>query len=121
MPERPVIELGDEVFLGNACTLSAARRITVGAHSLISAEVRIHDNDGHPLDPARRRAHEPIAAGDARPVVIGENVWIGARATILKGVTIGSDAVVGAGAVVTGDVPAKTVVAGNPARVVGSV
>ncbi len=80
--------------------------------------MRIHDNDGHPLDPARRRRGEPIRSEETAAVVLGDNVWVGAGATILKGVQIGNDAVIGTGAVVTSDVPAGAVVAGNPARIV---
>lgn len=121
MPEKPVIDLGNHVFLGNGCTLSAANRIVIGDHCLVSAGVRIHDNDGHPLDAEKRKAGEKILPEDAAPVIIEENAWIGAQAIILKGVTIGKNAVVGSGAVVTQDVPANTVVAGNPARIVKSV
>ena len=121
MPEAPEITIGDDVFIGHGCTLSAARRIRIGARCLVSAGVRIHDNDGHPLDPERRRAGRPIAPEDAAPVELGANVWIGACAIILKGVTVGENSVVGAGAVVAQDVPPNTVVAGNPARAVRSL
>ncbi|MDE0838047.1 MAG: acyltransferase [Kiritimatiellae bacterium] len=116
--EQPLIEIGDHTFVGNGCTFSAGREIRVGAHCLISALVRIHDNDGHPLDIKRRLNHEPIGDAEVAPVIIGDNVWIGAGATILKGVSVGDGSVIGTGAVVTADVPAGTVVAGNPAKVV---
>ena len=115
MPERPEIRVGSDTFIGNGCTFSAARLILIGDHCLIAALVRIHDNDGHSLDPVKRRAGHPIGLADSAPVVLEENVWIGAGATILKGVRIGRDSVVGSGAVVTSDVPQGTVVAGNPA------
>ncbi|MDA0577550.1 MAG: acyltransferase [Verrucomicrobia bacterium] len=118
MPATPAITIGDQTFIGNGCTLAAAREIRIGAHCLISTMVRIHDNDGHPLDPGRRLRHEPIRADESAPVIVEDNVWIGAGATILKGVRIGRDAVIGTGAVVTDDVPPGAVVAGNPARVV---
>jgi acetyltransferase-like isoleucine patch superfamily enzyme len=70
------------------------------------------------VDAALRREHRPTPCEGIWPVVLGDDVWIGADATILKGVTIGDRAIVGAGAVVTSDVPADTVVAGNPARVI---
>jgi len=116
--ELPVIEIGNQVFIGNGCTFSAGSRISVGDHCLVSTCVRIHDNDGHPLDSDRRRRGEPIRNDEIAPVVIEENVWIGASATILKGVRIGRNAVIGAGAVITQDVPPDSVVAGNPAQVV---
>ena len=71
---------------------------------------------GHPLDPARRR-RQIVAA----PIVIERNVWLGAGATVLQGVTVGSDAVVAAGAIVTRDVPPRTLVAGVPGRVLREI
>ena len=88
---------------------------------MIASGVRISDNDGHPIDPGARERHEPITPDETAPVVIGENVWIGARAIILKGVTIGDNAIVGAASVVTKPVPANSVVAGNPAKFVKSL
>lgn len=114
--ESATIEIGDDTFVGNGCTLSAARRISIGKKTLISAMVRIHDNDGHPLDPEKRLTNAKMTSADVAGVTIGDNVWIGAEALILKGVTIGNGAVVGSRAVVTHDVPERTVVAGNPAR-----
>lgn len=116
--ERPVLEVGDRVFLGHQLTVSVAERVTIGSDVLISDRVMIADNDGHPLDPERRAAGEPVTADDVRPVRIGDGAWIGTRAVILKGVTVGRGAVVAAGAVVARDVPAYAVAAGNPARIV---
>jgi acetyltransferase-like isoleucine patch superfamily enzyme len=110
---NPEIRIGDGTFVGDACTFSAAKSITVGKGCLIAALVRIHDNDGHPLDAERRLNHESITAAECTDVVIGDNVWVGAGATILKGVTVGDNAVVAAGAIVTSDVAANTVIAGN--------
>jgi acetyltransferase-like isoleucine patch superfamily enzyme len=114
----PELKIGDRTFVGHQCAFSAARSIAIGSECLISGGVRIQDNDGHPLDAARRRAGEPVSAEDIRPVVVKDGAWIGTRAIILKGVTIGENAIVGAGAVVTGHVPDGAIVAGNPARVV---
>ena len=80
--------------------------------------VLIYDQDGHPLDAARRRAGEPSPPESVAPVTLGNDVWVGSGAVILKGVTVGDRAVVAARSVVTKDVPADSVVAGNPARVV---
>jgi acetyltransferase-like isoleucine patch superfamily enzyme len=70
----------------------------------------------HPIEPSRRR-DEVIA----KPIVIGKSAWIAANVTIIGGVTVGENAVVAAGSVVTKDVPADTLVAGNPARVIRSI
>ena len=91
--ESPLIQVGDHVFIGNGSTFSSAERIEVGDHCLISAEVRIHDNDGHPLDSERRLNGERINKGEVSPVIIEDNVWVGAGATILKGVRVGRNAV----------------------------
>jgi acetyltransferase-like isoleucine patch superfamily enzyme len=114
----PEIEIGNGVFIGNGCTLAAAQRIALGHHCLLAPGVRIHDNDGHPLEAARRIAGEPMGPANIRPVVVEDGVWLAANVTVLKGVRIGARSVVGTGAVVTEDVPPDSLVAGNPARVI---
>jgi acetyltransferase-like isoleucine patch superfamily enzyme len=108
-----VIEVGDNVRL-NGCDIQAAARVTVGDDCILGSCI-IVDTDYHSVEPDRR---EPGAAVVTRPVSIGRNVWVGGKATVLKGVTIGDDSVVGYGAIVVADVPAGAVVAGNPAKVV---
>ncbi|WP_308203244.1 DapH/DapD/GlmU-related protein [Georgenia satyanarayanai] len=88
--------------------------ITIGDDCLIGHNAVIATLQ-HDIDPARRGGLEPS------PVVIGSNVWLGANVTVLPGVTIGEDAVIGAGSVVTRDVPAESVAVGSPARVVRSI
>ena len=114
---RPRIVLGDRVFVGHRSGFSAAAGVTVGADTLIAGGTSIRDNDGHPLDPEARRSSRPIDPADAAPVVIGRNVWIGSGCLILKGVTIGDNAVIGACSVVTTDIPADCIAVGAPARV----
>jgi acetyltransferase-like isoleucine patch superfamily enzyme len=103
-----VIELGDGVLVNFSTSIHAARRVTIGSGTAISWRVSIMDTD----------FHEVIGAGgrDAE-VTIGQHVLICAHAIVLKGVNIGDGAVVAAGAVVTEDVPARSLVAGVPARV----
>jgi acetyltransferase-like isoleucine patch superfamily enzyme len=105
--------------------------ITIVDRVLGSANVTIHDTDSHPIDPGARfeQTKEIIHKGHARTnpgirsarIKIGNDVWISAGAIILKVVSIGDAAIVGAGSVVTKNVPSKTTVAGNPAREVGRV
>ena len=110
-----VIEIGNDVGV-SGCTITALRRITIGNRVLIGSGVLITDNDAHPINPAFRQDARYIGTA---PVEIGDDVFLGARAIILKGVRIGDGAVVGAGAVVTKDVRPFTLIAGNPAREIG--
>ena len=113
-----VIDISDDCgFTGT--TLVAADRITIGDRVQVGGNASIVDFDFHPLVPEERREH--FNDGAAAPIVIEDDVFVGMEALILKGVTIGEGAVVGAGAVVTQDVPPRTVVAGNPATVVRSL
>jgi acetyltransferase-like isoleucine patch superfamily enzyme len=112
------IVLGDDVRLSGTYMM-CRREIRVGSHVNIGPNAYIVDNDGHPLDPDRRRADDPDVASAA--VIIGDDVFIGANATILKGVEIGDGAVIGAGAVLVSSVPARCIAAGNPAKVIGKV
>ena len=105
------IYIGDRVFLNYGCVLLDVCRISIGSGSQIGSAVQIVTAD-HPRDPADRAAGQEMG----KPIDIGENVWIGAQAVILPGVTIGADAIVGAGSIVTRDVPAGMTVVGNPAR-----
>jgi acetyltransferase-like isoleucine patch superfamily enzyme len=103
--------IGDRAFINYGVDIAATGLVAIGADCFIGTHVSIIDNDFHGLVDR----HQTPAS---RPVIIGDNVWIGNRAIILPGVTIGEGAVVGAGSVVTRDVPARSVAAGNPARVI---
>lgn len=84
----------------------------IGNNVLIGSGCVICDSDAHPIHPSERQNHELTKSS---PIIIGNDVFIGARSIILKGVTIGEGAVIGAGSVVTKDVPSMCVYAGNPA------
>lgn len=105
------ISLGPGVFLNFNCVILDVVQVTIGQGTQIGPAVQIYTAD-HPHDPAQRRAMLEFG----RPVHIGRQVWIGGGAIILPGVTIGDDAIIGAGSVVTRDVPAGAKVMGNPAR-----
>jgi acetyltransferase-like isoleucine patch superfamily enzyme len=106
------ISLGDCVLLCGGARVTAAAEITVGDGTMLARDATVTDCDWHGLYDRVK------AVVDPKPVRIGTNVWLGDRCFVGKGVTIGDNAVVGAHAVVVSDVPADTVVAGNPARVV---
>lgn len=112
----PELVIGDGTFVGHLCDFRIARSLRIGEHCLIAGAVTIADYDGHPLDAAARRGGATSPRAEIRPVEIGDDVWIGHGAVILKGVKIGDRAVIGAHATVTRDVPSDCVVAGNPAR-----
>jgi acetyltransferase-like isoleucine patch superfamily enzyme len=109
------IRVGRNVFINQCCTFYGLGGLIIGDDVMIGPNVSII-TAGHPLDPAQRRS---VTIGN--PIVIERNVWIATGATIIGGVTIGENAVVAAGAVVTKDVPAGVMVGGNPARVIRPV
>ena len=105
------LEVGDDVFINFGTSIVSSTHIKVGNHVLIGAHVMIMDCDFH-------RVEDKSWDTNGKPVILEDRVWIANRATILKGVRIGHDAVVAAGAVVTRNVPPRTVVAGVPAKVI---
>lgn len=119
--DEPTLTIGDGTFIGHNCAIVVGRRVKIGKHCLIAGGVRISDFDGHPINALDRRNGLPTHAANVSAVTIGDDTWLGHGAIILKGVRIGDRAIVGARAVVTKDVPADTIVAGNPARVVKTI
>ena len=109
------IELGERVFFNFNCVVLDVCAVKIGSYSLFGPAVQIY-TPMHPLDPELRRRQE-----FGKPVEIGSDVWVGGGAIILPGVTIGSRAVIGAGSVVTRDVPEGVFAAGNPCRVVRQI
>ncbi|KQQ94191.1 thiamine biosynthesis protein ThiF [Leifsonia sp. Leaf325] len=108
------ITLGKRVFINSGCRFQDQGGITIGDDCLIGHNAVIATLQ-HDIDPRRRSDLIPS------PVVIERNVWLGANVTVLPGVTIGEDAVIGAGSVVTKDIPAGTIAVGSPARVVRTI
>lgn len=117
------IFLGSDVIINMNCTFVDDRTITVGNRVLIASDVQIC-TASHPILPQERLVDGRREKGTtffrtwAKPVVIKDGVWIGAKTVILPGVTIGENAVIGAGSVVNKDIPANCVAVGNPCRVI---
>jgi acetyltransferase-like isoleucine patch superfamily enzyme len=106
------ITIGDACLMSPGSRISASDAITLGDGVMLAAGAYVTDSDWHGLYDRIDRDPDPT------PVVLGDNVWVGDHATILKGVTVGENSVIAANAVVTKDVPANVVVAGNPAKIV---
>jgi acetyltransferase-like isoleucine patch superfamily enzyme len=104
------IEIGSRTFINYGSSIAARASVKIGSHCLLGHYTFVMDNDQHD---AIRHSELPQSG----PVVIEDHVWIGSKAVILPGVRIGSRAVIGAGSVVTKDIPPRCVAAGNPARV----
>ena len=112
--EGGVLEFGEGCFVNFGCWISAHEQITFGKYCRVGPYCTVLDNDYHSTEDFRFRPN-------SRPVVIGDYVWLATRVSILPGVRIGNNAVVGTGSVVTKDVPPNCVVAGNPARIIRTI
>jgi maltose O-acetyltransferase len=111
------ITIGENSWLNNNTGLCAVQSIRIGNQCRIGELVAIMDADFHEIDPALRNR----GVGTVKPVTIGNNVWIGSRAMILKGANIGDNSVIAAMSVVTSNIPANCVAAGVPARVIRKI
>jgi len=124
------IKVGNECYIGEGSRVWSAGIVHIGDRVLISHNVNIIDNQTHSLSASKRNEHfrtifstghpSQINLGE-RPIVIEDDVWIACQSIILRGVRIGKGAVIGAGSVVTKDVPAWTVAQGNPAKFVREI
>ena len=115
------IEIGSGTGISNSAIVSASK-VSIGRNVMIGADCRIYDTDFHPIEAGYR-------SGDKRddsktktsPIIIGDFAFIGAGSTILKGTHIGENSIIGAGSVVTGNIPANEIWAGNPAKKIKSL
>lgn len=110
------IHIGARTFVNSGATMLDVAKITIGEDVQIGPNVQLL-TPTHPLDPEPRRAKYEAA----KPITIGDNVWLGGGVVVLPGVTIGENTVVGAGSVVTKDLPANVVAVGNPAKVIRNI
>jgi acetyltransferase-like isoleucine patch superfamily enzyme len=124
------VVIGAFTYMGDDCILSCAERIEIGRYTMLAHGVQVFDNDSHPINATERQHDYLILLGHATPprppiatapIIIGEHVWIGLESIILKGVRIGDNSIIAAGSVVTRDIPANVIAAGNPARVVRQI
>ncbi len=110
------VEAGDRLFINNDCVFVDPGKIILGDDVLIGPQCGFYTAI-HPLDPELRRESYEMA----KPIRVGNNVWFGGHATVLPGVTIGDNTVIGAGSVVTHDIPSNVVAVGNPCRVIRQI
>jgi len=128
MTKEARIEIGDRVGISSAC-LWAKERITIGNDVNIGGDCLIMDNDAHPHDYLQRRSSyaktvgqkEDLKAIPTALIQIDDDVWIGARCQILKGVHIGARSIIAAGSIVTKDIPSDVIAGGNPCKVIKSI
>lgn len=110
------ITAGDNLFLNHNCQILDCTKVQFGDNVFVAPNCCL-STAGHPLDSQQRNTGLEFA----KPIVIGDNVWIGASVTIIPGVTIGNDTVIGAGSVVTKDIPSGVIAVGNPCRVLREI
>ena len=126
--KEAVIEIGDRVGISSCC-LWANERITIGNDVNLGGDTLILDNDAHSHDYLKRRRHYVYSLPESKainliptsPIEIGDDVWIGARCVILKGVHIGPRSIIAAGSIVTKDIPADVIAGGNPCTVIREI
>ncbi len=114
--DRAVLEIGEGTYINYGTSIAAAKSVSIGKHCLIGTYVNITDNNFHQIDPDHR-----YELPESFPVVLADRVWLGTRVIVLPGVTIGEGSVIGAGSVVTHDIPARVLAAGVPAKVIREI
>lgn len=110
------IEIGNNFYANFGCVILDVNQVQIGQNVLLAPNVQIY-TAAHPTDPAQRLTGREFA----RPIVIGDNVWIGGGAILCPGVKVGNNVTIGAGSVVTKDIPDNVIAAGNPCKVIRSI
>ena len=116
--QEPLLQIGDNTSINYQTVISVEQKVIIGNYCQIAGETRIFDNNSHALHYSNGRQ---MSKTDVAPIIIEDNVWIGVRSIVMKGVRIGHGAVVAAGSVVTKDVPPMTLVGGNPAKLLKKI
>ena len=106
-----LLEICERTLVNFGCSLVATQHVRIGARCHIGPYTMMLDNDFHRVEPERRLERPP-----SKPIIVEDNVWIGARVIVMAGVTVGEDSCIGAGSVVTSDVPKRSLFAGVPAK-----
>ncbi len=107
------LEIGESVFINYGCSIGVQEKIIIGSNCNIGTFVMMMDNSFHCLEPERR-----LERPESAPIILEENVWLGGRVIVLPGVRIGAGSAVGAGSVVTKDIPPRSLAVGVPAKVI---
>ncbi len=115
--DKPRLVLKDYAEVGWNVTIAVAKEVIIEEHARVSFDCRISDTDGHPREADLRAKNSPVHVRDVKPVRICKHAWIGNGSFIMKGVTIGEGAVIGANSVVISDIPPYSLALGNPAEV----
>ncbi len=119
--DRPALRIGNYCGVGSGCVFVVGKAITIGNHVLIGGNVEFRDVGGHASDPVARMEGKAANDENAQPIVVQDNVWIGAGAMLMPGTHVGEGSIVAARAVVSGNVAPYTIVAGSPARRIGKL
>jgi acetyltransferase-like isoleucine patch superfamily enzyme len=119
--DMPKLIIGNNSGISHNCSFTVGKEIVIGHHCRIASDVHFFDAPGHSTNPVTRMAGEPAPESEVLPIHIGDNVWIGRRCVVFPGVRIGDNSIVATGSFVMADVPANTVVGGNPARRMGVI
>jgi maltose O-acetyltransferase len=111
--QHGTLEIGERAYINYGCSISAQQHVAIGADCNIGTYCIMMDNDFHCLEPERR-----LIRPESKPIILEDNVWLGARVIVLAGVTIGTGSAIGAGSIVTKDIPPRSLAVGSPARVI---
>ena len=117
----PSLVIGNHVVLGWQSKISIGTRVEIGDDCYIAGNCNLSGYPGHPVDPKKRAQHLPDEEHQIGDIVLRNNVWLGHSVTVLPGVTIGENSVIGTGSIVTQDIPANTLAAGIPAKIIKSI
>lgn len=116
--DEAVLRIGSNTSINYGTNISITKEVIIGDNCMISGWCLIMDSDDHPISPLKRLKKLSVEKEEVSPVIIGNNVWIGAYSAVLKGVTIGNNSIIGTHSVVTEDVPPNCLYAGVPAKLV---